>query len=1048
MKIVSIFFFSFLCFFAVAQGDKLSGRMKGSFPKDFSTLPIKPERTILFTTDEASYIDLDISPDGKTLVCSFLGELFTIPATGGNARQLTRGGAINYSPAWSLNGKYIAYGSYATGMGRLHVMDTSGTFHKELSDGKISQGARVIWLSNSKEISIGYTTTYHATGVRAGAKSDISQIVKFSTDSNYLYFIGKVEGSDKLIKYNRNTRDKITVFDFNKELNGTEISSIRMSPNNKWLCYIKYNDNKGSQSLDSLWGIDLDNGKQKLLAPFHIQSVSPIAQNACFSNDSKDIYIGYGGKIHRINTESGDNMIIPFVAGVEIDMGSLNYNTSRVSIDPFQVKYIGSINRSPSSKHIVFSALNRIYIKDLPNGVPRVLVEQNTGQFQPSYSPDGKWITYITWKEKEEGHVWKIHSNGGEPEQLTNVAGTYLNPSWSPDGRTIVLTKACDKIGANANDAQIQIISIEDRSVKLVADSVPLLNHPGFTNDNKGIVYRSNKSNTKAKTLELLVYQAIEGHQKKIVLSTKMANQIAQSITQTKQSPDGEYVVFSYNDNLYLVPLINKRIVETNSIDTLPEILIRFARGGMSPCWEEGGRTLGWVEANKYCRITPDKIIKAAEGKAPNKSHTGLPTSNVIEVDIPVETLQVNLKAPSLYGKGIIVLTNARIITMGHTNVIENGTMLIKNGRFTYVGDSKKAIIPKEAKVIDLKGKSIIPGLIDMHNHMYINGDVPPGIISQQSWKPLINLAYGLTTIRDPFDRSNLFASSELINAGQMIGPRAYSAVNPIQPRYKLTSIEEAKIIVSNQKKMGAGFIKQYILGTRLERQLLLLACKEAGVNMTNEEEPNPLYWLAMIKDGSTCIEHMPLFGEVYNDFFTLVAKSGTYLTPTLQTGESNCKEYFHKLYGQSFLNENAALLPSDMKNYLKKEINDSKLDTGFLYKTRIIASINKAGGKIMMGSHGRFGFIAHYEIWALQMGGLTNYEALKTATSTAAEGLGVQKDLGSIEVGKIADLIILDKNPLEDIRNTISIKYVMKAGVLYESKTLEQVWPEKKKTP
>lgn len=101
------------------------------------------------------------------------------------------------------------------------------------------------------------------------------------------------------------------------------------------------------------------------------------------------------------------------------------------------------------------------------------------------------------------------------------------------------------------------------------------------------------------------------------------------------------------------------------------------------------------------------------------------------------------------------------------------------------------------------------------------------------------------------------------------------------------------------------------------------------------------------------------------------------------------------------------------------------------------------------MGSHGEDqGIGAHWEIWALQMGGLTNMEALQTATITAAEGLGVQKDLGSIEVGKIADLIVLDKNPLEDIHNTTSIKYVMRAGVLYDSKNLDEVGSDKKKGP
>ena len=216
-----------------------------------------------------------------------------------------------------------------------------------------------------------------------------------------------------------------------------------------------------------------------------------------------------------------------------------------------------------------------------------------------------------------------------------------------------------------------------------------------------------------------------------------------------------------------------------------------------------------------------------------------------------------------------------------------------------------------------------------------------------------------------------------------------------------------------------------------------------------------PLFCLGQYKDGSTGVEHKPEWGDVYDDVIKLVANSGTYLCLTLQVcyGREEGKHYFRKLDGQIFWDTKSLFFPNPNNSYYRKflseDISASTLDSGFLEQARIDARIKHSGGKIVMGSHGEDqGIGAHWEIWALQMGGLTNHEALETATITAAEALGMQKDLGSFEVGKIADLIILDKNPLEDIHNTPSIKYVMKAGVLYDSETLDEIWPEKKKCP
>ena len=108
-----------------------------------------------------------------------------------------------------------------------------------------------------------------------------------------------------------------------------------------------------------------------------------------------------------------------------------------------------------------------------------------------------------------------------------------------------------------------------------------------------------------------------------------------------------------------------------------------------------------------------------------------------------------------------------------------------------------------------------------------------------------------------------------------------------------------------------------------------------------------------------------------------------------------------------------------------------------------------RAGGKAQLGAHGQLqGLGAHWELWMLQQGGLTPLEALRAATLHGAQYLGLDGDLGSIEPGKLADFVVLDKNPLEDIRNSTSIRYVMANGRLYSADNMDEVYPEQKPRP
>lgn len=1010
----------------------------------FAQLPIKAARTISFTTDEGSNMSLDISPDGKTIVFDLLGDLYTVPSKGGIATQITRGMAVNSNPTWSPNGDRIAHISDASGDNCLSVVDVSThelqTFEEPVYGLPVWFGTND-WVTTSNP-SFRNSLLYHISGRQVKLPTDIYDIIGSSRDGKSIYYKQETEaGRWYIYKHDSNNGSKKLLVELDKK----EGEKIKISKDAHWLSFLSREGVSCSLVL-----IDLSTKGVKVLARWQ-QSVSANLGNYAFWPDSKKIVIGYGGKIHLIELETEKDEIIPFKAEVKVDMGRLNESTFNVSQDSLQVKYIRSAQSSPDGKHLVFAALNRIYVMDVLSGSSHLLVKQKVSQFHPSISPDGKWIAFVSWSDKEFGQVWKVGLKGENLTQVTFKPAAYYYPGWSPDGKTILVGKGNfwegkPLLGQRDGPGFGQLLSINlvDRKVKMVSDSVQLISRCTYSRDGESIVFKPYERMNQEKYLisinkrkekqTIAVAVAPTGHFKELF------------IRQLYISPDCKFIVYQNEENLHLVPVVPVGVPTLLYDQTQKLPVIRFARGGFDPHWEQGGKALSWSFANKYFRIDPDKIIATAIKLAEKRAKLGLPEPELLDVEIaPDKMITIDLKVPRKIGKGVLALKNVCIITMNGNKVIEKGTILIKNGRFVEIGEHVN--IPEGAKIIDLSDKTIIPGLIDLHDHV----DPPAEVFPQQKWDFLADLAYGTTTSRDPSGSHDSFGYEETIATGQMIGPRFFNVSHAVRDGLytNLISLQEALIVVQNRAHMGAVAVKQYALPNRLKRQWLLLACEKAGLNMTNEVRKDMNGFIGHLKDGTSGIEHNPLWGEAYNDVIQLVAKSGVYLTPTLQAlfGTQPAKYEFTEWFSK--------LNPKLARFYPEKEIvrrslqklNVNPNEPSFLNHSKIDAAIRKAGGRVTMGSHGEDpGLGAHFEIWALQMGGLTNKEAMESATILAAGALGMQKDLGSIEPGKIADLIILNKNPLDDIRNTIEIQSVMKDGVLYDGNTLDEIWPKAKK--
>jgi imidazolonepropionase-like amidohydrolase len=422
--------------------------------------------------------------------------------------------------------------------------------------------------------------------------------------------------------------------------------------------------------------------------------------------------------------------------------------------------------------------------------------------------------------------------------------------------------------------------------------------------------------------------------------------------------------------------------------------------------------------------------------------------------EITTEGIKINLRLETDKPKGQIVFKNARIITMNGDQVIEKGTIVIQGNRIKALGETGKIRIPNSAKVYDMTGKTIMPGMVDAHAHI---GAFRYGLTTQKHWQFYVNLAFGVTTAHDPSaNTETVFALSELVKNGTLVGPRLYSTgfiLYGADGDFKavVNNLEDARSSIRRTKAFGALSVKSYNQPRREQRQQILQAAREEGILVVPEGGSTFYHNMTMIMDGHTGVEHNIPISPVYKDVKELWGNSKTGYTPTLIVNYGGVNgEYFW--YQNTNVWENEKLLKYtpraiiDARSRHRTMLPDEEYENGHILVSKTVKSLADKGVKVNMGAHGQLqGLGAHWELWMIAQGGMSPMEALKTATINPAHYIGAARDIGSLEVGKLADLIIMDKNPLDNIRNTESITHTMVNGRLYDTETMNEIGNEPK---
>jgi len=359
--------------------------------------------------------------------------------------------------------------------------------------------------------------------------------------------------------------------------------------------------------------------------------------------------------------------------------------------------------------------------------------------------------------------------------------------------------------------------------------------------------------------------------------------------------------------------------------------------------------------------------------------------------------------------------------------------------------------VSSKASVIDAGGRLVMPGGVDAHSHMW----APRRVHQTEVWQYLANLAYGVTTTRDPqTSTDDVFAYSDLVEAGQILGPRIFATGPGVFAASGIRDEETASALLKRYREAyDSRTIKQYVVGDRIVRQWVAMAARKHELSPTTEGALDMKLDLTQMADGYSGHEHsLPLI-PIYDDVAQYVARTKTYYTPTILVayGGPWTENYFFQTTDVASDEKLGRFIPHQLLDNMTRRRGQWFLKEEYVHPgiAEGAAKIVRAGGRVCLGSHGQLqGIGAHWETWALASGGLTEHQTLRAVTLHGAEAIGLDADLGSIEAGKLADILVLDRNPLEDIENTNTVRYVMKNGELFGAATLDQIWPVKKALP
>ena len=1024
-------------------------------------------RSVTIDTETVTWADVDVSPDGRTLVFHALGDIYTIPIEGGDAKALTADLAWNFQPTFSPDGRRVAFISDRGGAENVWLMNADGsepeavTTEREniLHNPAFSPDGDFIAARKAhhsrRSIPAGSIWLYHRSGgsgteavERLHGEDSQKNIAEpaFSPDGRYLYYSQDVT-SGQVWQYNKDATEGLFAIKRLDLQTGETLDLVSgpggairpiPSPDGTQLAFVR----RQARTLASQLVVrDLASGHETVLDGAldrdKQETSGDMGNYPRFSwlPDSDGLVYWARGGFHRVGMD-GVSQAIPVRVQAEKSVHPGQRVEVAVAPDDVDVRMQRWTQYSPDGRLALSQALGYIWIHDIERGDRRRLTEQTDHfEFHPRFSPDGRSVVFTTWSEAELGSVRIEPLGRGRGRVLTREPGHYVEPAFSNDGRQVAFRKITggflisplysERAGLYRvpADAGAEPVRVLDRGVA-----------PQFSADGSRLLF----SERSGRELRLKSVN-LDGHDERQHYSGEW-------VTEYRLSPDGRWLAFQEHHKAWVTPFVaaGKSLSLSGDSRSFPVRQVS-ARAGSGLHWSADGERLRWSHAAHLFERSLSDAFAFVDG-APEELPEPLAEGRDLTFSVPADR-------PS----GRLALVGGTVVTMrdayAEQEIIEDGVVLIRDNRIEAVGSRDEMSIPDGVRTIDVSGHTVIPGLIDVHAHGAMSREQ---LQPRQNWMQYANLAFGVTTLHDPSnDTDAIFSMAELQRTGATVAPRIfstgrilYAALSP-GATAKIDSLEDAEFHVRRMQEAGAISVKSYNYLRREQRQQVLEAARGLGMMVFPEGGMRFEQNLSQIVDGHTGLEHSVSVQHLYDDVLQLWEhQRDVGYSPTFSVAYGGLfgEEYW---YDRTEVWNNEHLLRFTPRSVLyPRAIRRSTAPDehyNHFYVAAGAKALNDRGVRVMIGAHGqRAGLAAHWEMWMMEQGGFSPFEAIRGATIDGAHYLGMDADIGSIEEGKLADLVVIEGDPLSDLRRSEDVRYVMLNGRLYDAERMDQIAPDR----